>query len=82
MNNEHPLTDDLSKLSHEDLEKRLTELNKRWYAAKRMGMAQQVLNQLDMLLQGLEYEKQRRNQQLDHQSGVVIDSDGTDGQAS
>jgi thermostable 8-oxoguanine DNA glycosylase len=80
--NEHPLTDDLTKLSHEDLEKKLTQLNSRWYAAKRMGMDQQVLGQLDMLLQGLEYEKQRRNQQLDQVSGVVIDTDATDAKAS
>ena len=74
--NEHPLGTNLAELSYEDLEKRLTELNKRWFTAKRMNMNQTVLYQLDLMLQSLEYEKQRRAMQLDQKGGVVIDTDG------
>jgi len=74
--NEHPLGTNLTELSYDDLEKKLTELNKRWSTAKRMNMDQTVLYQLDLMLQSLEYEKQRRALQLDQTSGVVIDTDG------
>ena len=73
--NENPLSDNLTDLSYEDLEKRLTELNKRWYAAKRMNMNQSVLYQLDIMLQGLESEKQRRAMTAPETGGEVLNSD-------
>ena len=76
--NEHPLGDDLTKLSYEDLEKRITELTKRWYTARRMNMTGQVLHQLDIMLQSVEYEKMRRANPTQETGGVVIDTDGTD----
>lgn len=76
--NEHPLGDDLTKLSYEDLEKRITELTKRWYTARRMNMTGQVLHQLDIMLQSVEYEKMRRANPTEEKGGVVIDTDGID----
>jgi hypothetical protein len=78
MNNEHPLGDDLTKLSYEDLERRLTELNKRWYAAKRMNLDHSVLYQLDLLLQSAEYERQRRANTQPEKTGEVLNTDWTD----
>ena len=78
MNNEHPLQDDLSKLSYDDLEKRLSELTKRWYAAKRMNMNESVLFQLDIMLQGLESEKMRRAHSQAETGGEVINTDWKD----
>ena len=75
MVNEHPLGDDLTKLSFDELEQRLTQLNKRWYAAKRMNLSYDVLYQLDLLLQGVEYERQRRSHQQEEKTGVIIDTD-------
>jgi hypothetical protein len=76
MNTEHPLADDPTQLSFDELDKRINELTKRWYTARRMNMNQTVLHQLDMMLQGLEYEKQRRALQNTESTGVVIDTDG------
>jgi hypothetical protein len=76
--NEHPLVDNLMELSYEDLDKRINELTKRWHTARRMNMDPQVMHQLDVMLDGLEAEKQRRAFQQDTKGGVVIDTDGTD----
>ena len=73
--NEHPLGDDLTKLSYDDLEKRLTELTKRWYTAKRMNMHESVLYQLDLMLQVLEAVKSRRAHPQQQSSGEVINTD-------
>jgi len=78
--NEHPLTDNLMDLSYEDLDKRINELTKRWHTARRMNMNQDVMHQLNIMLDGLEAEKQRRAMTLDQKSGVVIDTDGIDAQ--
>lgn len=72
---QHPLSDDLTQLSLDELEKRLTMLTQRWYTAKRMNMDYSVLYQLDLLLQGLEYEKMRRSQTPVDSNPVVIDTD-------
>jgi hypothetical protein len=76
--NEHPLSDNLTDLSYDDLEKRLTELNKRWYTAKRMNMDPSVLHQLDIMLQGLEAEKMRRAMTTTDTGGEVINTDWKD----
>ena len=49
---EHPLSDDLTQLSLDDLEKRQAMLTQRYYAARRMNMNQGIIYQLDLLLQG------------------------------
>ena len=72
---EHPLADDLTQLSLEDLEKRLAMLTQRYYTARRMNMNQGIIYQLDLLLQGLEYEKIRRAQPPLDSNPIVIDTD-------
>jgi len=67
-------------LSYEDLDKRINELTKRWHTARRMNMNPDVMHQLNIMLDGLEAEKQRRAMTLDQKSGVVIDTDGIDAQ--
>jgi len=73
---EHPLSDDLTKLSQEDLDKKYGELMFRYHSARRMNMNPSVLHQLDILLQGYEYEKNRRIRQPDDGKRVVLDTDG------
>ena len=72
---EHPLADDLTQLSLDDLEKRLAMLTQRYYAARRMNMNQGIIYQLDLLLQGLEYEKIRRAQPPLDTNPIVVDTD-------
>jgi len=76
MNNEHPLADDPTKLTDEQLESRIFELTKRWHIARRMNFNPAMMDQLDLLLQGLEFERQRRSQQIET-GGQVLDSDYT-----
>jgi|APCry1669189034_1035192.scaffolds.fasta_scaffold125284_2 hypothetical protein len=73
--NDHPLANDLTKLTHDELENRLTKLTQRWYTAKRMNMNHDVMHQLDLLLQGIELEKQRRALPPDDGRRVMIDTD-------
>lgn len=73
---EHPLSDDITKLSSDQLDKRYTELMKRYAIARRMNMNQSVLHQLDVMLDSLDYEKMRRLQDFsDNTNPVVIDTD-------
>ena len=76
--NEHPLSDNLLDLSYEDLDKRINELTKRWHTARRMNMNQDVMHQLNIMLDSLEAEKQRRAFAIDEKGGVVIDTDWKD----
>ena len=76
--NEHPLSDNLMDLSYEDLDKRINELTKRWHTARRMNMNQDVMHQLNIMLDSLEAEKQRRAFAIDEKGGVVIDTDWKD----
>ena len=76
MNNEHPLADDSTKLTDEQLENRIFELTKRFHIARRMGFNPGMMDQLDLLLQGLEWERSRRAQQPET-GGQVLDSDWT-----
>lgn len=75
--NHHPLSDDLTKLSIDELDRRYTELMKRYATARRMNMAGNVMHQLDILLDGIEFEKSRRMQEPINQDPVVIDTDRT-----
>ena len=65
-------------LSYEDLDKRINELTKRWHTARRMNMNQDVMHQLNIMLDSLEAEKQRRAFAIDEKGGVVIDTDWKD----
>jgi hypothetical protein len=73
--NEHPLSDNLTDLSYEDLEQRISKLTSRWYTAKRMNLDSSVLYQLDLLLQGLEAEKMRRANTQSETGGEVLNTD-------
>jgi len=73
--NEHPLSDNLTDLSYEDLEQRISKLTSRWYTAKRMNLDSSVLYQLDLLLQGLEAEKMRRANTQSEIGGEVLNTD-------
>lgn len=73
--NYHPLSDDLTKLSIDELDRRYTELMKRYATARRMNMAGSIMHQLDILLDGIEYEKMRRMQDHSESDPVVIDTD-------
>lgn len=73
---DHPLSDDLTKLTQEELDKKYGELMFRWHAARRMNMNPAILYQLELLLQGYEYEKQRRVRPQDDGNPVVLDTDG------
>jgi hypothetical protein len=74
----HPLSEDLTKVSTEDLDKKFNELIKRYNIAKRSGMASHVLYQLDLLLEGIEFERYSRLEMelIDKdEDPVVIDTD-------
>ena len=75
MNNEHPLSQDLTKLSDDDLDKKYNEVSRRWQIAKRMGMDQYVIHQLDIILDGIEAEKYNRMQMTDDGKTVVLETD-------
>ena len=80
MNNQHPLGDDISKLSMDDLDKRYSEIMRRYVTARRMNMDQNIMRQLDIMLDGIEYEKMRRldNAYSEPDDPVVIDTDPID----
>ena len=72
----HPFEDDLTKLGIDALNIRYSELIKRFNIAKRLGMAQHILFQLNLMLEGIEFEKSRRLEIIDNnENPVVIDTD-------
>lgn len=76
MINEHPLSEDITKLSSDELDKRYTELMKRYAIARRMNMNESVMHQLNILLDAIDFEKMRRlYDQGDDSNPVVIDTD-------
>lgn len=76
MINEHPLSEDITKLSSDELDKRYTELMKRYVIARRMNMNEGVMHQLNILLDSIDFEKTRRlYDQSDDSNPVVIDTD-------
>jgi hypothetical protein len=76
MINEHPLSEDITKLSADELDKRYTELMKRYAIARRMNMNENVIYQLNILLDSIDNEKMRRlYDQGDDSDPVVIDTD-------
>ena len=59
----HPLTNDLSKLSEEELQSKRSDLNTRLSFAYRMGHGDMV-NQLQLILGDYAMEVERRNQKM------------------
>lgn len=72
---DHPLQEDLSQLSSEELDKKYNELSRRWHIAKRMQMDEYVLHQLDVMLTGMEMEKERRMILPEDDKHVILDTD-------
>lgn len=56
----HPLLNDLSKFSDDELHHKLAELNKRFAQAYRIGPAQ-IIPQLQMLIEDYNNEVSKRN---------------------
>lgn len=75
MSNEHPLSEDLTKLSDDELSKKYNELSRRWQIARRMNMDSYIMHQLDIMLDGLESERQRRIMFPIDSNSVVIETD-------
>lgn len=73
--NDHPLSQDYGKLSDDELDKKYNELSRRWQLAKRMGMDEYVLHQLDILLNSMEDEKYRRMSLPEPGDGIVLETD-------
>ncbi len=63
----HPLTNDLSKLSEEELHSKRSDLNTRLSFAYRMGHGDMV-NQLQLILGDYAMEVERRNQKMMEQA--------------
>lgn len=75
----HPLSEDLTKLSSDELDKRYSEIMRRYAIARRMQMNQDVMYQLDIMLDGIDSEKMRRIQDDANTDPVVIDTDAPAG---
>lgn len=73
--NEHPLASDFTSLSDDELDKKYNELSRRWQQAKRIGMDEYVLHQLDILLSTMETEKYRRMDYPEPDNPVVLETD-------
>jgi len=73
--NVHPLSEDLTKLSSDELDKRYGELMRRYSIARRMQMNQDIMHQLDIMLDGIDSEKMRRLTEDSNDDPVVIDTD-------
>lgn len=71
----HPLSDDLTKLTSEELDKRYSELMRRYSIARRMQMNQDIMYQLDIMMDGISFEKMRRLEEDADANPVVIDTD-------
>lgn len=79
MSNEHPLSEDLTKLTDDDLSKKYNELSRRWQIARRMNMDSYIMHQLNIMLDGIEAEKQRRIMMTtDDSNSIVLDTDPID----
>jgi plasmid stabilization system protein ParE len=72
---DHPFNVSLSDLSHEELERRYSDLLRRWQVARRMQMDQSILHQLDLLLNGVEIEKERRATLEEKPNGSILETD-------
>jgi hypothetical protein len=74
----HPLGNNLSNLTDDELTKKIAELNKRYVQAYRIG-PQQIIPQLQMLLQDHQEEMNRRNAKLLADMAAKYDKDKNNG---
>jgi len=74
----HPLGNNLSKLTDDELTKKIGELTKRFNQAYRIG-PQQIIPQLQMLLQDHQEELSRRNAKLLADMAAKYDKDKNGG---
>ena len=74
----HPLGNDLSKLSDDELNKKFNELSKRFNQVYRFG-PQQVIPQLQMLMQDHQEEIKRRQAKLMKEMMEKMDKDKNGG---
>ena len=74
----HPLESDLSQLKDQDIENKLIELNKKYYAAARLG-SRDLLTQLSTFITIYREELSKRNaqklKQADDDLGQLINVD-------
>jgi hypothetical protein len=77
----HPLGNDLSNLSDDEITKKLADLNKRYVQAYRIG-PQQIIPQLQMLIQDYQDEMARRNAKLMQEMQEKMDKSGKKGGGS
>ena len=74
----HPLEGDLSQLKDQDIENKLIELNKKYYAAARLG-SRDLLTQLQTFITIYREELSKRNtqklKQADDDLGQLINVD-------
>lgn len=70
----HPLGNDLSKLSEDELNKKFGELSKRFNQAYRFG-PQQIIPQLQMLMQDYQEEMRRRQAKAMQEMTEKMDKD-------
>jgi hypothetical protein len=70
----HPLGNDLSTLSDEDLYKKQNELNKRFVQAHRLG-PQQIIPQLQILINDYQEEIRRRQARAMQEMSEKLDKD-------
>lgn len=75
----HPFIQPLDELTIDELDKKYADLISRWRAAKSMNMPNEVLYQLDLMLNSIESEKDKRLTTEDRPNGVVIDTDPIEG---
>lgn len=74
MTAEHPVTK-LTELTAEELDKNHSILLRRWQIARQMQMGQDVLHQLDLMLNSIETEKERRARIDESPDGVIMETD-------
>jgi hypothetical protein len=74
----HPLGNDLSKLSEDELNKKFGELSKRFTSAYRFG-PQQIIPQLQMLMQDYQEEMRRRQAKQMQEMMEKMDKDKNGG---
>lgn len=74
----HPLVNDLSDLKESELEEKLIDLNKKYYAAARMGsrdLLTQISTIITMYREELKLRYAKKNQQDDDELGQLINVD-------
>ena len=74
----HPLVGDLSGLKESEIEEKLIDLNKKYYAAARLGsrdLLTQISTVITMYREELKFRYTKKNQQDDDELGQLINVD-------